>query len=156
MQPAPATFLTKVASRTVPDERARVAAWAAGPPLAVEHDELVDGLLRKRINLDVSERVDGDSNLGEVLRAMGALGEGRLQAGAVAIGKVAVEVGGQERDGVAADQCSLTATPKPHHRSLPISLDSNSRNLARPRWSSTRWLPSLTPSSVATSPGSRP
>ena len=79
-----------------------------------------------------------------------------FQALAVGGGETTVEVGGHQVDRVAAHQRPLPSTPPPGHRIPPISTVSSSRSLARPRCSSTRWLPSLIPSSVATSVGSRP
>ena len=48
---------------------------SAGSPPAVEVDEIVDCLFGDFVDVDVAERVDGDAQLGEVLRAVRAVSD---------------------------------------------------------------------------------
>src|SRR5947209_1132317 len=104
----------------------------------------------------MSEGIDGDPQLGEVLDAVGAVGEMALEAVAVAPAELAVEVRRHQRDRLATHEGATPATPQLHQWALPSSAVSNSRKRARPRWRSTRWFPAVMPRSVATALGSRP
>src|SRR5205085_1319604 len=119
-------------------------------PAAVQRDEIVERVFGQLVGVDVTEGFDGDSQLREVLGTMRAIGKVQLEPFPVPHRELTVEVGRHERDRVAAHECTVTSTPDPHHRSLPISTVNHSRNLARPRWRSTRWFPSVMPRSEVT------
>src|SRR5437762_6640101 len=88
----------------------------SGMPAAIDGHELVANFGVERLGLDAAEDVERPSHLGEVLGAMRAFGQMRLEPGALAARQGTFEVVGHQLDCLTAHDGAAT---KQHGSALP-------------------------------------
>src|SRR5205085_7492438 len=127
-----------------------------GSPPAVEGDELVERVVGEVRGGGVAQRLHRDPYLGDVFGAVGAVGQMGFEAGAIAGVERAVEICRHHADSLATHDGAPTTQPRSNHSTDSFSGAIRVRSSARPRWSNTRWLPSLMPRSAETSSADNP
>src|SRR4051794_35850169 len=130
-----------VVRHTVLRRRTRVtpapfASAGIGAPLTIDADELVERLVRQCVRFGAAERVDRHSELRQIFGAMWTRGQMPLEADDIALGELAVEVLGHQRDGLSADE--VVAPPETPSHDEVTSSARRWRTRARARCSSTR------------------
>ena len=120
-----------------------------GPPLAVEADELVSLLRSQVFRLEPPREADHLAHLRQVLGAVRAAGQVRLEAPPGGPAQRAFQVARHQLDGLLADH--VTAAEESHRAAARNSSSNNCLSRLRPRCNSTRWLPSDRASTAQTS-----
>src|SRR6185369_13390544 len=120
----------------------------SGPPAPVEIDYLVARLRGQVPGLDPAGQADRLAHLGQVLGAVRAAGQVRLEPAAGPRAQIVFEVVGDQLDGLLADEIT---TAQQLHRTSLSSFSISCLSRLRPRCSRTRWFPSVRASTAQTS-----
>jgi hypothetical protein len=86
-----------------------------GEPRSIEMHEFVDRIIGEVIGFGMTERIDGDAQLGQVLRAMRTRGEVGFQALPINAGETPIEVIGHQLNRLAAHEGPATSDEEHRH-----------------------------------------
>src|SRR5712691_2063977 len=119
-----------------------------GSPPAVQVGEFLPHLRGEVLGRQLAGQLDGLAHLRQVLGTVRAGGQVGLEAAPGRAAQRALQVVGDQLDGLLADEVTVTQEP---HRTSRCSSSNSCLSRLRPRCSRTRWFPSVRASTAQTS-----